>query len=212
MRDKFLTVQQALEYFETLDSDEYSNDGSIICLPPDPGVITDEEDIAENDIILKTDIPNDVCGEVEVCVKKRRKKKIISRKRKRINPDKDEYCEDSDNSSENFDRYSTNKKSKTTKYNSNWKKANLLPINAEKLSKLEETFPDLGSKTPYELFTMFIDDEIMNYLIQETQRYALQKNSAGFHISKNEMKKFLAIILFSGYHSLPQEDLYWNNS
>lgn len=74
---KFLTVKQALEYFDTLDSDEYSDDGSIICLPPDPGVVTDEEDIIENDIFHNTDIPKDVSGEVEVSFKKRTKKKLL---------------------------------------------------------------------------------------------------------------------------------------
>ncbi|XP_054720650.1 piggyBac transposable element-derived protein 3-like [Uloborus diversus] len=166
---KFLTVQQALEYFNTLDSVEYSDEGSIVCLPP--GLVTDEGDVAENEIILNMDFPKDVCGDVE-----------------------------------------SEKKSKETICDPKWKASNLLPINFENISKLEETFLEIATKAPYELSMMFFDEQIMKHLIEETQRYTSQKNSTGFTLSENDTRKFLAIILFSGYHSLPQEDLYWSNS
>lgn len=66
---KFLTVQQALDYMETLDSDEFSADEcSITCLAPDPGYITDEENFIENN--LDEVVPVDVCGKVELNLKR----------------------------------------------------------------------------------------------------------------------------------------------
>ena len=66
---KFLTVQQALDYIETLDSDEFTADEwSITCLPPDPGHITDEENFIENN--LDEIVPVDVSEEVELSLKR----------------------------------------------------------------------------------------------------------------------------------------------
>ncbi|GFU11948.1 hypothetical protein NPIL_1451 [Nephila pilipes] len=46
---RVLTVQQALDYIETLDSDEFSADEcSIVCLPSVPGRLTHEENCNEN--------------------------------------------------------------------------------------------------------------------------------------------------------------------
>lgn len=68
---KFLTVQQALDYMESLHSEEFSGDESTItCLPPDPGKVIDQENIIEND--FDEIEPVDVCGEVELNVKKRK--------------------------------------------------------------------------------------------------------------------------------------------
>lgn len=60
MSRKFLTVQQALDYFDEIDSDEFSDDPEIICLPPEPAEDTDTEEISEND--LGDLIPIDIAG------------------------------------------------------------------------------------------------------------------------------------------------------
>lgn len=63
-RERFLTVQEAIEYFNTLsDSDDSIID---ICqLPPDESCdVTDEEDVNENEFEKIT--PADVCGQVEI--------------------------------------------------------------------------------------------------------------------------------------------------
>lgn len=39
--------------------------------------------------------------------------------------------------------------------------------------------------------------------------YAGQKNPHTFDINKDELKGFIGILLFSGYHKLPRERLYW---
>ena len=67
---KFLTVQQALDYIERLDLDEFSADEwSITCLPPNSGHITDEENFIENN--LDEIVPVDVSREVELNLKRR---------------------------------------------------------------------------------------------------------------------------------------------
>lgn len=56
-------MQQALNYLKTLDSEEFSvEECSIICLPPDPGSVTEEENF--NDTVL--DEVDPVYLEVEI--------------------------------------------------------------------------------------------------------------------------------------------------
>lgn len=105
------------------------------------------------------------------------------------------------------------RKQKELKKENAWKKAKTLtPIQSEKTPNLEEIHPELADKTPYELFKMYFDSDIMNLILEETLRYATQNNNYSFSLSEKLLEVFIGIILFSGYHSLPQEDLYWSNS
>ncbi|KAG8190281.1 hypothetical protein JTE90_025794 [Oedothorax gibbosus] len=59
-----------------------------------------------------------------------------------------------------------------------WKKGDKLdPIPSEKAQILEETHPELASKTPYELFRMYFDSDIMNLILEETLRRLYWSNS-----------------------------------
>lgn len=233
---KFLTVQQALDYMETLDSDEFSADEcSITCLPPPhPGHITDEENFIENN--LDEVVPVDVCGEVELDLKRRAtpaisRKKITSKKRKRCRKENSSSSDEDDlNQYQNQQTKlkKTSEKKKLIKLNDAIKKSeqkepkkksyiwekvdNLAPIQSEKTPILEEIHPELADKTPYELFKMYFDWDIMNLILEESLRYATQNNNYTFSLSEKLLEVFLGILLFSGYHSLPQEDLYWSNS
>ena len=52
--------------------------------------------------------------------------------------------------------------------------------------------------------------ECFQECFDESVRYAKQKNNHGFNLSNECINKFLDILLFTGYHALPQEQLYWN--
>lgn len=69
---------------------------------------------------------------------------------------------------------------------------------------------ELEGKTPLDLFFMFFDDEIITDIIQYTQKYARDNNRHDFTIDKDDLLKFLGIMILSGYHTLPQADLYWS--
>lgn len=77
-------------------------------------------------------------------------------------------------------------------------------------------FPDVCSSkyqdfSIVELFELFIDDDLVNYLVQESNKYAIYKNNENPHISKDELKCFLGILILSGYNSVPNKRLYWEN-
>lgn len=81
---KFLIMPQALDYFEQLDSDDYSVDPEIVCLPPAPGIATYErrrnlwDDLSQNitgefalSMNYKSKVKEEVCDSQ---IKKEKKK------------------------------------------------------------------------------------------------------------------------------------------
>lgn len=57
-------------------------------------------------------------------------------------------------------------------------------------------------------FKMFFDEKMLDKIIEETNRYAEQKNDA-VRVTRNEMLVVLGIILFSGYRRVPSTRMYW---
>lgn len=63
---------------------------------------------------------------------------------------------------------------------------------------LKEIHPELAGKPPYELFKMYFDSDIMNLILEETLRYAMQNNNYIFSLSEKLLEVFLGNLLFSG--------------
>ncbi|XP_035219290.1 piggyBac transposable element-derived protein 2-like [Stegodyphus dumicola] len=96
---------------------------------------------------------------------------------------------------------------------SNWKKKQPKYLKLYENSDVIETrrndvIRKLGGKFPVECFEILFDNETVTYIVQQSVIYAIQKNNHQFQLSNNCLKKFIGILLFTGYHSLPQEQLY----
>ncbi|KAK8788849.1 hypothetical protein V5799_021375 [Amblyomma americanum] len=65
-------------------------------------------------------------------------------------------------------------------------------------------------KSPNEVFSTILDDEILTHIIVQTGKYAKQNNEHGFVINIEDVKKFIGILLLSGYHKLPSQRMYWS--
>lgn len=61
-----------------------------------------------------------------------------------------------------------------------------------------------------EIFETFFDSEVVQYLLDETKKYAQFKNQPDPKITKSEIKCFLAILILSGYNNLPSKRMYWD--
>lgn len=64
-------------------------------------------------------------------------------------------------------------------------------------------------KSPFDLFRMFLDDEIIDMIVLNTNIYAGQKNIT-FTTNREEIFRFIGILLLSGYHTVPQIENYWS--
>ena len=57
----------------------------------------------------------------------------------------------------------------------------------------------------------FFDDEVLNLIVDETNRYASQK-TRNLTVDKHEMKCFIGILFLAGYLAPARGRLYWKNA
>ena len=65
--------------------------------------------------------------------------------------------------------------------------------------------------TPKGYFELFFDDEIFNLTVEETNRYASEKNRS-LIVDKNDIKCFIGILVLSEYLSPARRRLSWENA
>lgn len=184
---RYATVNDALEDFL---SDNNHATADMVIIPPDVDTNTDEEDI-DDDNIEAQGLPHDVPGEIELHVMDSDEDEednlplsVIKRKLKKQKIDLPEWTsEEMDISMEETGFYKV------------------------KLNNIKES---LKNCTPVELFEKMFDEETLLHIVEQSTTYAKQRNNHSFDTTQKEIKIFLGILLFSGYHKLPRERLYWS--
>ena len=63
--------------------------------------------------------------------------------------------------------------------------------------------------SPADVFEIFFDNEVIEQIIRFSKIYAAGKGFHNFQVSMEEMRAFLALLLLSGYASLPWKRMYW---
>ncbi|XP_054720347.1 piggyBac transposable element-derived protein 3-like [Uloborus diversus] len=183
MARKFLTVEEALDYMNALSDDEI-DEPEVIIIPPEPDLVSDEEEIDDSFTNCHTPALNDksdlqdAAGTVEIFTKNKCDASIFEMK------------------------------------DVKWKKCEpKFDLSSKSIPFQEhQNITDIVSgKNPIELFHMMAEDMIA-HTVGETNRYASQKNDHSFSISEGEFKLFLGVMFYSGYHILPREKMYWENA
>ena len=64
----------------------------------------------------------------------------------------------------------------------------------------------------YQVTELFLDCEVISFLVDQLTKYALQKNMPDPKVTTEEMKCFLGILVLSGYNNLPGKKCYWDSS
>lgn len=67
-----------------------------------------------------------------------------------------------------------------------------------------------GAKSAVDLFELFIDDDIIDMFVLQSNRYAMWKNCSNPNITADEMRCFIAILILSGYTPSANRRLYWS--
>lgn len=73
-------------------------------------------------------------------------------------------------------------------------------------------FPMQETTSAAQSFELFFDDEFIEFIVTESNRYALHKNCPDPNITAGEVRCFLAILILSGYNKLPSKRMYWEKS
>ena len=68
------------------------------------------------------------------------------------------------------------------------------------------------SWTPVEVFQLFFDDELIEYIVQQSILYANQSGNHNFNTNCEEIRAVIGILLLSGYLSPPRRKMFWENS
>ncbi|XP_068241039.1 piggyBac transposable element-derived protein 2-like [Palaemon carinicauda] len=187
-----LTVEEAINILFLDDEDDEIDNPDVIIIPPDVDELTDEEDISE-DIIEDVSV-QDVPGSLEVQVNQQPIE----------NPTKDRGAS----------AKSSWKKREFCNTEPIWKHKNLEYSKVKELSEqykenLQEIKESLYNLSPLELFEKLMSRGIYDHILKETVRYASSyRNKCEFTLGIDELKTFIAILLFSGYHKVPSDRDY----
>lgn len=178
-------------------------DVDIVMIPPDVDVQTDEEEIDEDECAYPgLFLPNDVPGEIEVHY-----------------DEDDSYDEEDTLPLANLQNKILSqsckpaKMAKAKEIKPKWTKDTIDMKMKEShgyIDRLNNLKAEMKNKTPVQIFEYVFDTELLEYITEQTHLYAAQKNNHTFSVSPEDLKIFIAILLFSGYHKIPRERLYWS--
>ncbi|XP_065363610.1 piggyBac transposable element-derived protein 2-like [Calliphora vicina] len=180
----FKNLNSALDFVENYDHEHFD----IAIIPPDPDYNTDEEEGNADDILFDR-MPNDIPGEVEVF-----------------------FGSDSEDDIPLEQLRQTMMSSKSNKIVPKWTRR---PCDME--MHRTNTFSEnelnmiakLDGKSSVEVFEVLFDEKVVNLIVEQTCIYASQANEHNFFFNADDLKVFIGILLYSGYHSMPREDMYW---
>lgn len=232
MRRVFKTVEEAWEYANSAECE-----AEMLALPPEVDELTDEEEFDDGDLGMPvvTDIP----GNIEVNInsdeehpdkKSDTKEKdgddedtlplasLITKNQASTSARSRPSSPFASSPSTSADCQLPAKKRRLAKptFTADWERISpeyrFDPLQDTPSQKLHELKLVLQEATPVGIFEQFFDESVYNMIVEETLRYANQKNKHSFSISVDEIKIFLGFLIFSGYHTLPSERDYWSES
>ncbi|XP_036327488.1 piggyBac transposable element-derived protein 3-like [Rhagoletis pomonella] len=218
-RRRFLTIKEIESYIDTSGSEVEDEEAPssakrrkvdqvpsnkiarVVYIPPaDVDAVSDEELIDDNELITEVPAMTDVCGELEV----EHESGVV------------DFASPPPCSSETPEAGPSISK-KTTKHTAEkdfvipkWKTTKRVdfefgPPDEAAVQPLQKN----RGKTPFELFLQFFDEEIMEMLVVNTNIYAHQNNIVT-DITKQQIYRFIGILILSGYHKVPHVEHYWS--
>lgn len=205
----------------------------IAYIPPNVDELTDEENIDDNEMGDIQNLPRDLAGTFDIMTPEDDESTPSSDTEKNI-----VEISDIQNRSNTFDIITVSLESETKPSSSTKKRVIELNKSNNKKQKTQEPvdviwgktsidyerFPkntqeqdiqniseNLHGKSPYEFFKLFVDEEVMQTIVDFSMKYALiEKNNAGFIMNLDDLEVFFGILILSGYHTLPQVHMYWS--
>ena len=94
----------------------------------------------------------------------------------------------------------------------NWKKGtDLQPtLKLSEASAVPEEWKEI-IKPPIDAFKAMFSDDLVLFVTNQTNLYAVQTGKGNLNILEDEIKCFIAVLLLSWYCKVPYRNLYWEN-
>lgn len=188
---RFQTLTQAVESIQ-----EHPFGGNVVILPPDAGdraVDSDIEEPADNQ--LDEEHLHEPAGEVEVDF---------------IVPESD------DESCEPDEQPPVKKRKAAATAKPKWRRSaefdqKILDTGNDILSLLEQ-YPLLANSEPVDVWNLFMDHGVLSSIVEQSKLYARRdKNNPEYGLTVGELRRFIGVLILSGYHALPEETHYWSS-
>jgi len=81
------------------------------------------------------------------------------------------------------------------------------------LGSEELTTDILNLDSPYQIFSYFFDNDLIDHICEETLKYSIQKNiQKPFKINRTDFKRFLGISIMMSVHKNPSIRSYWSSN
>ncbi|XP_033218972.1 piggyBac transposable element-derived protein 3-like [Belonocnema kinseyi] len=195
----------------------YADTVDLVVLPPETAdAVSDTENIDDEEQIMNDEnefLPHEIAGHIELSCT--------------YNDDNPNASTDCDETAEHSVEFEADTSSRETQQKRSRKEVNLfepkwikakkmkysreLPVNKE-IEKMEELYRKYGEYSPIQLFNLFIDDEMIKYLVRCTINYAkIDHNDLKFEMDDEEMRRFIGILFVTGYNARPRIENYWSN-
>lgn len=62
------------------------------------------------------------------------------------------------------------------------------------------------------MFGLFLDDDVINLLVSETQKYNQFENCSKFAVNSLDMRCIVAIPILRGYNAMPGKRFFWDTA
>ena len=188
-----MNVEEAFRYLEELEAEDSESTDVIsasICITPpinEPGDRSDEDSADEDDVFVHNLGSRQMRAEASIVIEGRNDTG-------RVSEDEDE-------------------ESPTESCHPKWVKGDLNKRTAMRNFPWNLPTPALDSNdSPCTLFEKIFTAELLNYICDETNKYAAANGKDSFKLETSELKVFLAILLASGYVKFPRKRMFWETS
>ena len=190
-RIKSLTLQQAVSLIEELNEDEIES-VEVAVIPPENNTDSDLEG-NDDDVGVLQEV-QDIAGTLEVTIDENDASEAI-----------DSPHEDAEHSTATW----------KTAVHPKWQRrlGQYTKVARDGCSHEQNKYAmkeELIDSSPIQLFEKMFDSRCIDLLVEETNRYAAQKNESNFQVCPEEIKAFIGILFLSGYHRLPSQEHYWS--
>jgi hypothetical protein len=188
------TTRRLRTLIEALDDiQEHQYDASVVVLPPEAGDNGADSDIEQTDENqLNEEYLHEPAGEVELFIN-----------------ESGDASDDDTSDDEPLSKKSKNKEKEKPKWKKNEKFDH--SIVDKDLESLSERYPLLGKREPIDIWNLLMDQSILELIVQQSKLYAHRdKNFPEFDLSMSDLRRFIGILILSGYHIVPEESHYWS--
>ena len=229
----------ASEALDILLAEEDFVDGTITLLPPSNGQQSDEDSadedrlhfdhLSRNQLIAPAEVEIDYGSHSQTTIENITESLEVTQKRRKSARLSNKREMESDNEHIGlFSSSSTDEEAESSQLHhplvqgkwlssqtpplppTNWNECDLTPKVFINPPERRESFSPC---TPFGLFNLFFDDEVIDFIVDQTNLYARRdKGFTNFGTDSSEIRLFLAVLLLSGYNRRPRLKMYWDES